>query len=51
MHFGEMNMFALLTVLTVLIASMFVASVFATLKELRNDTVVLKATALRRTEH
>lgn len=41
-------MFALLTILTVLIASMFVGLVATTLRELRQETVELKATAFRR---
>jgi len=44
-------MFTLLTVLTVLIASMFVGLVTTTLRELRHETAELKATAFRRTGH
>ena len=42
-------MFALLTVLTVLIASMFVGLVATTLRELRHETVELKAATFRTT--
>ncbi len=42
-------MFALLTVLTVLIASMFVGLVATALREVRHETVELKAATFRRT--
>jgi hypothetical protein len=42
-------MFALLTVLTFLIASMFVGLVATTLRELRHETVELKGATVRRT--
>ncbi len=41
-------MFALLTILTFLIASMFVGLVATTLREIRQETIAVKATALRR---
>ncbi len=42
-------MSALLTSLTVLIASMFVGLVASTFRELRQETIELKAIAIRRT--
>jgi hypothetical protein len=42
-------MFALLTVLTFLIASMFIGLVATTLSELRHETVASKAATVRRT--
>lgn len=42
-------MFTLLTALSILIASMFVALIVSTLKETRNESVEPKTTAFRRT--
>jgi len=44
-------MFALLTILTFLIASMFVGLVATTMREIRQETVEMKVTALRRNGH
>ncbi len=41
-------MFALLTILTFLIASMFVGLVATTMREIRQETVEMKVTAFRR---
>lgn len=41
-------MFALLTILTVLIAAMFIGLVASTLKELRLEAVDINATAFRK---
>lgn len=48
---GELEMFLLLTILTTLIASMFIVLVASTLRELGNENRDLRATTLRRTRH
>jgi hypothetical protein len=45
------HMFALLTILTFLIASMFVGLVATTMREIRQETVEMKVTAFRRNGH